>query len=248
MAQRSTHEATVISAGNPGLTRSTHEALLISVTIPIVGINYPLTPPAIAGLGPQDFSLTAINVVGENDSPFSLSQEIQLWPGQLWEIEANFPPMLTSEGEQWVSFLLALYGKYGTFLMGDYNRPTPQGPMSGSPVVSGSNAAGAYQLFIRGAAVSVTNWAIAGDYLQITAPSRPQRLYKIVQNASSNSSGDVTVDIFPSLREGLTDGNPIITANCAGTFRLQQNAYSWKIDRNKMYAISFKAKEDLTGI
>lgn len=246
MAQRSTHEATVISAGNTGLTRSTHEALLISVSVPIVGIAYPLTPPAIAGLGPRDFSLTALNVVGENDSPFSLSQEIQLWPGNLWQIEANFPPMLTSEGEQWVSFLLALYGKYGTFVMGDYNRQAPQGPMSGSPVVSGSNPAGAYQLSIRGAAASVTNWAVAGDYLQITAPSAPQRLYKILQNASSNGSGDLTVDIFPSLREALADGNPIITANCVGTFRLQENSYTWKIDRNKMYSISFKAKEAVT--
>jgi hypothetical protein len=246
MAQRATQEATLISSGSPGLTRSTHEALLISLTIPTVGIAYPLTAPAIAGLGPQDFSLTAINVIGENDSPFSLSQEIQLWPGQLWEIEANFPPMLTSEGEQWVSFLLALYGKYGTFLMGDYNRPTPQGPMSGSPVVSGSNAAGAYELFVRGAAASVTNWAVAGDYVQITAPGSPQRLYKILQNASSDGSGDVTLNIFPSLREALSDGNPIIIENCAGTFRLQQNSYTWKIDHNKMYSISFKAKEAIS--
>src|SRR5579859_7376101 len=131
MAQRSTHEATVISTVvSSGKTRSTHEALLISVTIPIMGITYPLTPPAISGIGPQDFTLSEVNVVGETESPFTLGQQVQQWLGQQLQIEANLPPMLYAQAEQWLSFLGSLFGKYGTFLMGDYNRPTPQGPRS----------------------------------------------------------------------------------------------------------------------
>ena len=263
MAQRATHEALVISAINSGNTRSTHEALLISnsngaagnvrstheailisVTAPIVGITYPLTAPSISGLGPQDFSMHEVNVVGETESPFSLGQQIQQWSGQAWRIEANLPPMLLAQAEQWIAFLGALFGKYGTFLMGDYNRTTPQGPLSGSPLSSGgANTAGLNQLSVRNAPLSITNWAVAGDYIQLTAPSSPQRLYKILQNASTDGSGNVTLQIFPNLRENVPDGTSIITSNCKGTFRLQDNTFVWKLDKNKVYSISFKAKE-----
>lgn len=244
---RSTQETMLVSSRGGSNIRSTQEVLLISTPFNPLGINYPLIAPAIAGLGPQDFSLTGLTVVGESDSPFTLSQELQLWSGQMLLIEANFPPMLTSEGEQWVAFFLSLLGKYGTFLMGDYNRQTPQGAMSGTPVVNGTNASGSNQLLIRGANPSVSNWAVAGDYIQATAPGFPQRIYKVLQNAATDPSGDATLEIFPNLREGLSDGTAIITANCAGTFRLQQNSFSWKIDRNKMYSISFKAKEALSN-
>jgi hypothetical protein len=261
MATRSTHEATVVSAINAGSTRSTHEALLasvktgvgktrstheallISVTAPVVGINYPLTPPAIAGIGPQDFTMTEDNVVGETESPFTLSQQVQPWPGQRFKIEANLPPLVMSEAEQWIAFLGSLFGKLGTFLMGDYNRPAPQGSFAGSPVVNGSNINGLNQLNLRGGTASITNWAVAGDYVQVTAPGFPQRIYKVLQNASTDGSGDVTLQIFPNLRETLADGTAIVTANCAGTFRLVENSFSWKVDRNKIYLISFKAKE-----
>lgn len=262
MVQRLTHEAELISAGNPSeihltheatlisvtrsgvpRTRLTHEATLISVTAPVMGLNYPLTPPAIAGIGPQDFSMEMVNVVGETESPFTLSQQEQQWPGQRFELEMNLPPLTTSQAEQWISFLGALFGKLGTFLMGDYNRPTPQGLMNGAPVTNGTQLNGLNVLNIRGATAGVTNWAIAGDYVQITSPGNPQRLYKILQNASTDGSGDATLQIFPNIRETLVDGITIVTRNCAGTFRLQANSAKWKTDKNQIYAVSFKAKE-----
>jgi hypothetical protein len=265
MAERSTQEATSISAVvSTGDLRSTQEALsisavvpsaiakfhgtqeatLISVTAPIMGITYPVSPPAISGIGPLDFTLSEVHVVGETESPFTLGQQLQQWQGQAWDLEINLPPMLLVQAEQWIAFLGSLLGKFGTFLMGDYNRPTPQGPMSGSPVSSGSaNAPGLNQLNVRGASNSITNWAVAGDYIQLTAAGSPQRLYKVLQNASTDSSGNVTLQIFPNIRENIPDGTTIITSNCRGTFRLMENKQPWKVDRNKLYTISFKAKE-----
>jgi hypothetical protein len=229
-----------------GHLRVNQAALIFEVPVTPVTLVYPLSPPVISGIGPQDFTVSEVNVVGETVSPFTLSDQEQQWPGQMLTIDANLPPMPFTQGEQWVAFLGALFGKYGTFLMGDYNRPTPQGAMSGSPVVNGANPSGFNQLLVRGAAASVANWAVAGDYLQITAGTGlPQRIFKVLQNANSNGSGDVTLAIFPNIREALTDGTTIVTANCQGTFRLQQNTATWKIDRNRMYAISFKAREAL---
>jgi hypothetical protein len=244
MAQRTTHEALVTSITNgAGKIRTTHEALLISVTTPVMAIAYPLTPPAITGIGPQDFTISEENVSAETESPFTLDQQIQQWPGQRFSIEANLPPMLMAQAEQWISFFGSMFGKLGTFLMGDYARPTPQGPMSGAPVSSGVNPSQANVLNIRSATPSVTNWGVAGDYIQLTASGAPQRMYKLLQNASSDGGGNVTLQIFPNLRENVPDGTAIITANCKGTFRLQENTFKWRVDKDKAYWISFKAKE-----
>jgi hypothetical protein len=205
--------------------------------------TYPLTPPVIAGIGPLEFTLALEAIVAENDSPFDFSEQVFLWPGDMFTAELTMPPMQLVQGEQWVSFLAMLVGKYGTFLMGDYNRPTAQGPMSGAPVVNGANASGSNQLLVRAATASITNWAVAGDYIQVTAAGGLQRIHKVLANANSSSGGLVTLQIRPSIREALADGVTIVTANCAGTFRLQSNQTPWKVDKNKVYTISFKARE-----
>jgi hypothetical protein len=158
-------------------------------------------------------------------------------------IEGDLPPLQLAQGEQWVSFLASLFGKVGTCLMPDYARLKPQGAMSGSPLVSGTNANGSNELNIRNAAHGVGNWGIAGDYFQVTAAGAPQRMYKLMQNASTDGSGNATLIFRPSLRETLVDGISIVTTNCAGTFRLQENATSWDIDENSIYKIVFKMKE-----
>jgi hypothetical protein len=205
--------------------------------------TYPITLPAISGIGPKDFTLSLETVDGEVVSPFTLAEQEQLWPGEMFTAEVNLPPMLYPQAEQWICALAQLYGKYGTFLMGDWNRLTPQGKFNGSPVVNGSVPSGSNELPIRGATASVANWAVAGDYIQVTASGGLQRLYKVLQTAATNSSGDATLAIRPQTREALSDGTAIITSNCAGTFRLMSNKQPWKIDQNRVYSISFKARE-----
>ena len=70
--------------------------------------------------------------------------------------------------------------------------------MSGTPVVNGANAAGLNVLNIRSVTASVSNWAVAGDWIQLTGARGIQRIYKILFNASSNGSGDVTVEMSPT--------------------------------------------------
>ncbi len=263
MALRDTQDALIIEAGLTGHLRVTQDVLIMETAVTGSGhlrdtqdvlifeipfpssmaITYPLTPPAITGIGPQDIVMRMTNVVGETESPFTLNQQIQQWPGDEFQVDANLPPLPLAQGEQWTAFLLSLFGKVGTCLMGDYNRRTPQGPMSGSPVVSGTNLNGLNVLNVRGAAAGIANWAVAGDYVQVTSAGGPQRMYKVLQNASTDGSGNVTLQIRPNLRETLVDGLTIVTTNCACLMRLRENPTEWKIDRNRVYGISFKMKE-----
>lgn len=193
--------------------------------------------------------MSEVNVVGETESPFTLGQQIQQWPGQRWEIEANLPPMQLVQAEQWIGFLGSLFGKAGTFTMGDYNRPTPQGPMSGAPLASGSgNVNGVNVLTLRGCTPNLTKWGIAGDYISATVVRHidlgpPQRLYKLLNDVATDSGGNAILNIFPNIRETIAAGTVMIVNNCVGTFRMQDNLVKWKVDRNRVYTISFKAKE-----
>jgi hypothetical protein len=245
VALRDTQDCLVFEATSLGTThvRVTQDCLIFEVPFIPVPFTYPLTPPAISGIGPQEFTIALENIVGENDSPFDFSDQVFLWPGDMFTLELTMPPMLMAQAEPWVSFLGMLLGKYGYFLMGDYNRPTPQGVMNGAPVVNGSNLSGSNQLLVRGATASQAGWALAGDYIQVTAAGGYQRIHKILANAASSSGGLVTLEIRPAIRETLADGVTIITTNCAGTFRLQSNQTPWKIDKNRVYSISFKARE-----
>lgn len=232
------------SVTGTGHIRDTQDVLIFEVEAPITMISYPITPPAISGIGPKDIVMRLVAVVAETESPFTLSQQEQQWPGDRFEVDVNMPPLLLAQGEAWVSFLNQLFGKLGTCLFPDYARLIPQGGMAGTPLVNGTNFNGTNTLNIRGVPSGLAVWAKAGDYVQVTASGgAPQRMYKVLQDAPSDGSGHVALQIRPNIRETLTDGLTIVTSNCAGTFRLAANPTEWKIDQDYVYDISFKLKE-----
>ncbi len=53
----------------------------------------------------------------------------------------------------------------------------------------------------------------------------------------------MTLDIFPILREGVSDNQPITTTNCMGTFRLLTDDRERSADYTRIYGIDFKAEE-----
>jgi hypothetical protein len=102
-----------------------------------MSIIYPLALPQIVKLGPRTFKFRGVDVVGEVISPFSGQAQEQQWPGQWWELELGYPPMFRPQAEQLVSFLLALHGKFGSFLAGDPLGQVPMGSALGVPVTGG---------------------------------------------------------------------------------------------------------------
>lgn len=221
--------------------RDTQDCLIFEVPIPPVGITYPLTPPA--ALKPQDVTMRAVNIVGESVSPFVGSQNEQQWPGQWFELDAALRPMLRTDYEAVVGFLVALNGKYGTFLFGDHNAKTPQGVATGTPVVNGAVVSGNNEIPTTGWTPSTSGILKAGDYMQITTGGGPQRLYKLLFDMNSDAGGNAVATVFPTVREALTNGLSIVLNNTAGTFRLVENSTEWKIARTRSTMISFKAKE-----
>jgi hypothetical protein len=205
-----------------------------------MAITYPLsipTTPAAAGL--ERFSLMGAQAVGVLRSPFTFATQVQSHPGEAWMLEAAVAPCRKEQAEPWVAFIAALRGPVGTFLIGDPHRTAPRGVATGAPKVSGTNAARSTSLNTKGWSNSITNILRAGDYIQIG-----QRLYKVLQDVNSSGTGTCTLDIFPALRETVTDNTTIITSSPKGLFRLNSPEVElFEIDRERLYAISFTAVE-----
>jgi hypothetical protein len=207
-----------------------------------MALTYPLSPPT-GHKSLAKIKLTAWNTVGINASPYSGSQQVYLWPGEGWMLDCALPPLKLADAEPWVAFLMALRGRSGTFLFGDTSRLTTQGFGTGTPLTNGSTAAGATSIVTDGWTINKTGILKAGDYIQITASGLPQRLYKILQDANSDASGNASFDIFPRTREVIPNNTSIVVASCKGTFRLTDNKTNWDVDSAKVYGITFSAIE-----
>jgi hypothetical protein len=205
-----------------------------------MAITFPLSMPSTPGL--RTIKLTGTNVVGAAVSPFTGQTQVFEWPAEFWSIEVALPPMKRINAEAWVAFLLALRGMSGTFLIGDPLGATPQGVATGTPLVNGAQAAGSKTLAVKGWTHSITGILKAGDYIQL-GTGTGQRLHKVLQDVNSDSSGHATLDIFPRTRAAVADGDPIVTSDCKGAFRLSDNSRAWSVDYTKIYGLNFKGVE-----
>ena len=93
-----------------------------------MAITYPLSTPTNKTIA--EITLIARNVVGVSTSPFNFKQQVYQYPGQRWEADIL---AMELDAEQWVSFLMKLYGQKGTFLLGDPLGGTARGSASSTP-------------------------------------------------------------------------------------------------------------------
>lgn len=205
-----------------------------------MAITYPLALPASPAF--RRIRFTARSVVGVSRSPFTGQQQVQEHAGQWWEVEAQIPPMQRAAAEQWVAFLLKLKGMKGTFLLGDPVSTVPRGTIAGSPAVNGAHAARSATLALKGLTPGTT--LLAGDFLQVGSGATT-RLHKNLNDATADGGGLMTLDIWPSLREALSDSAAVVVSNCKGTFRLSSNESPWDVGDAQYYGIALGAIEAL---
>ena len=70
----------------------------------------------------------------------------------------------------------------------------------------------------------------------------------VIENATSNSSGEANVKIEPALRQGIetiADDTTVVYSNTTTLMRLDTNETGWNTDEVSKYGISFSALEAL---
>lgn len=186
----------------------------------MAGFTFPLAFPAV---GVKAITIRPRKVVGVNTAPSSLISQTYEWPGERWEADVSLAPMQRAQAEQVIAFLISLRGPVGSFLMGDPSGKAPRGAAAqtpGTPQVDGSQSGQARVLAVKtGLGAAVPNWLRAGDWISLgTGSSR--RLHKVLADASLDSSGKATLDIWPSLREAVANNATVYVASATGRFML----------------------------
>ena len=202
--------------------------------------SYPLTLPTATGIKTQNFSL--IRAVGVTTSPFTFQSQVHQHQGEFWRTVISLPPMLRANANLWLSFLMQLRGRRGTFKIGDQDAKTITGVATGTIRVNGASQTG-NQVALDGFANSTSNLFKAGDYIQINS-----YLYMVTEDVTSNGSGEANVKIEPSLRQGIetiADDATVIYSNTTTLMRLDSNSTSWNTDQVSKYGISLSATEAL---
>lgn len=206
-----------------------------------MAISYPVTFPA--SIGVSSINIRAKTVVGVSSSPFTGQQQVYKHQGQWWEAEVSLPPMKRDEAEQVVAFLIKMNGQYGTFLMGDFLSTAPRGIGTGTPLVNGASQAGD-ELVTDGWTVSTTGILKAGDWIQLGSAST-STLHKVLDDVTSDASGNATLNIFPNLRSSPDDNAVITISSPKGRWRLASNETDYAIDNASIYGMTFACIEAL---
>ena len=202
--------------------------------------SYPLTLPTATGVITQNFSLT--RAVAVTTSPFTFQTQVHQHQGEFWRTVISLPPMLRANANIWLSFLLQLRGRRGTFKIGDQDAKNITGVATGTIRVNGASQTG-NQVALDGFANSTNNVFKAGDYIQIGS-----YLYMVIEDVNSNSSGEANVKIEPALRssiETINDDTTVVYSNTTTLMRLDSNELGWQTDKVSKYGISFSASEAL---
>ena len=192
--------------------------------------------------GPSDIEIGMSNTVAVVTSPFTKAEQTQEWPGaDAWDGTITLPPMNRLQAWPWEGFLAELCGRLNVFQLGDPRAAVPMGNASGTPLVStvgAQNLAMTRVLHTKGWTASTSRLLLPGDYLQIG-----YRLHRVTTQVDSDSSGNATLNIFPSLREQPADNTPLTLARPRGLFRLADNRRSIQSSPTRLTTTSIKFVE-----
>jgi len=191
--------------------------------------------PTTVGFSSVEFGLQNNNQVFE--SPLSNSIQVSELTGARWYATFNLPPMKKDNALEYIGFLQRLQGRVHSFFGYDANHRSPSGTIAGSTLlVNGANQTGT-SLVLDGGANS-TLVLKAGDFFSVN-----NELKMVTANATTDGSGDVTVNFVPSLRSSPSDDASITTTNPVCTMKLTGDSTTYSINTSSIYGISFSGVE-----
>ena len=193
------------------------------------------TIPTTVGFSSVEFGLQNNNQVFE--SPLSNSIQVSELTGARWYATFNLPPMKKDNALEYIGFLQRLQGRVHSFFGYDANHRSPSGTIAGSTLlVNGADQTGT-SLILDGGANS-TLVLKAGDFFSVN-----NELKMVTANATTDGSGDVTVNFVPSLRSSPSNDANITTTNPVCTMKLMGDSTTYSINTSSIYGISFSGVE-----
>ena len=202
--------------------------------------SYPLTLPTAPAFQTAKWGLN--RRVGVSESPFTGSQQVYEYSYALWNATLKLPPMRRTQAANWEAFLMKLHGEKGTFLLGNPDSSTARGGISGNVTLGANAAVGDFTITLATSQNSLVNIFRAGDYIQFGSGAT-SKLHIIVDDANSNGSGEVDVNVEPAIKTAVSSGGAVVYSNAKGVFRMRTSELGWDTDEVSTYGISFACME-----
>lgn len=206
-----------------------------------MAITYPLTMPTDV-IGMAQITLSAENVVSTGRSPFTFAEQTYVHPGQRWLASVTLPPMKREKAEPWITFLMSLKGRQGYFKLFDPNGIDTQGSHTVGAIFTSVGGQVGSSITVDGFAPDTVGVWKAGDYFRIGDESSA-RLYKVMNDVTSDALGGATIDIWPDLRNTVGNNVRLWYNGNYGLFKLASNVTSWNINDISSYGITFDCVE-----
>lgn len=161
-------------------------------------------------------------------------------PGARWSVTRTYSNRQGVSARRLQGFLAGMKGSHGRV----YVTPVdwePLGSPTGTPTVSAAQTAGASTLSTTGWTASVSGLFLTGDYFEING-----ELKKLTSDASSDASGNATIEFSPPLRISATVGMQIRYNEPRCIMKLVDDGQaSWSMNAPVIYATNIELVEAL---
>lgn len=204
--------------------------------------TYPLDHPTAPSFRQSKWSLS--RKVGISESPFTGQQQVYEHDFALWTASISLPPMKREQAAAWTAFFMKLHGRRGTFTLADPDAKTARGSITGSVTLQSAISIGDFTISLATAVLSGTGVFKAGDYIQIGVAAA-SKLYMVVDDADSDSSGVVSVNVEPKIKTAFAAGSEVTYAPAKGIFRMDADDLGWDADHVSRYGMTFSCTEAL---
>lgn len=183
-------------------------------------VIYPLDVPL------EEFSevdISEVNVSSLQVSTFTGRETVQEFEGDYWRATLRYRNLSRELAQPVTAFLSALRGSSGTFVVRYPGYGSSLGAakdIPSSPIVDGGGQAGSDTIAIKSAPLNQTGWLLAGDIIQVGAISRPH-WHRVLNDVNTDVLGRAVIDVWPRVRSGTIDNDPVLTDSPLCLFRLR---------------------------
>lgn len=195
----------------------------------------------------EEFSEVEVQAVDLNTiqpSTFTGRERVQNFEGDYWKITLRYRNLNVVLGRQVSAFMQSLRGSFGTFVVRfpGYGSSLGQaGTIASSPLVDGGSQNGNRVLNIKNAPVSLQDWLKAGDIIQVGAINRPH-WHTVLADVDTDAGGLAVIDVWPAIRVGTSDNDPVVTDEPLGLCRLTEQTRT-PIRPPVLYDITINCRE-----
>lgn len=186
--------------------------------------TFPSTP------APSKLTVTASFGTLQDRTP-SGRRNVRQLGAHLWELACVFPDTMGRDQFMPImGFLMEQEGRFETFTFLAPGLAEPRGAATGTPLVNGATQTGK-TLVTDGWAINTLQMRI-GDIFKLTGSPK---VYMVTQEATSDGSGNLTLNFRPGLIVSPADGENLVVTSVPFTVQLKEDRIAYDVSGPLLY-------------